>query len=143
MDTGGFKGRSRAFPREELYRRLEAVLGIPATHCVNEYGMSEMLSQFYDRRVGEVSPHLYFAPPWVRTQVLHPETLQPVAPGQVGVLRHWDLANIDSVMVLQTEDLGRAEEGGFYLLGRAARAEAKGCSLLVEEWLRGEGKDET
>jgi hypothetical protein len=48
METGGYKGRSRALSREELYRGIEAVLGVPQDWIVNEYGMTEMLSQFYE-----------------------------------------------------------------------------------------------
>jgi hypothetical protein len=39
-------------------------------------------------------------------------------------------------MAIQTDDLGVARDGGFELLGRAAGAEARGCSLAVEELLR-------
>jgi hypothetical protein len=48
METGGFKGRVRAVPRSELYLRLERCLGIPWSSIVNEYGMTELLSQFYE-----------------------------------------------------------------------------------------------
>lgn len=136
MDTGGPKGHAWALSQEELYRRCEEMLGIPQAYCVNEYGMSEMLSQFYDSQAGQGGPRLFLPPPWVRTQVLDPETLRPLPSGGVGVLRHWDLANVDSALVLQTEDLGQAAEEGFLLLGRASQAEAKGCSLLLEEWLQ-------
>ncbi|MCH8083782.1 MAG: hypothetical protein IH885_06065, partial [Myxococcales bacterium] len=48
METGGFKGRSREIPRVELYTELKRVLGIPAERIVNQYGMTELGSQFYD-----------------------------------------------------------------------------------------------
>ena len=35
-----------------------------------------------------------------------------------------------------TEDVGIAVDGGFQLLGRAEGAQAKGCSLAVEEFLQ-------
>jgi hypothetical protein len=53
----------------------------------------------------------------------------------MGVLRHFDLANCGSVSALQTEDIGLAVADGFEITGRAADAEARGCSLLVEEIL--------
>lgn len=71
----------------------------------------------------------------MRTVAVDPESLSPLEPGAVGVLRHWDLANMDSVAVLQTADLGRAEEDGLELLGRAAGAEARGCSIAMDELL--------
>jgi hypothetical protein len=131
MDTGGYKGRSREVPRAELLRLYEEVFGIPPAHVISEYGMTEMSSQFY-RREGSA----YLAPPWVRTVVVDPERLEPLAAGEVGLLRHYDLANLDSVMAIQTDDLGILRDEGFELLGRAAGAEARGCSLAVEELLR-------
>jgi hypothetical protein len=47
------------------------------------------------------------------------------------LLRHLDLANLGSVVALQTEDVGRALGNGIELLGRVPGAEARGCSLLL------------
>ncbi len=136
MDTGGFKGRSREVSREWIYATAGALWGLRPENCVNEYGMTEMTSQFYDGVVGQMraedSPRIHLAPPHVRTRVLDAETLLPVEQGRVGLLAHYDLANLDSVMAILTEDLGHAVEGGFMLLGRAAGAEARGCSLTME-----------
>ncbi|HEX8693011.1 MAG TPA: hypothetical protein VF746_11360 [Longimicrobium sp.] len=138
MDTGGFKGRSREVGREELYGMIEDRLGIAPAWCVNEYGMTEMSSQFYDGTAGRAGPpseRLHAGPPWVRTQAADPETLGALPHGEVGVLRHWDLANLDSVMAIQTADLGVTEPGGFRVLGRARGAEARGCSLAMDDLL--------
>jgi hypothetical protein len=139
MDTGGFKGRSREVTREELYGAVEERLGIGVEWCVNEYGMTELSSQFYDGVAGSAGPveaRLHAGPGWVRTQATDPETLRPLPHGQVGVLRHFDLANLGSVMAVQTADLGTTYAGGFRVLGRASGAEARGCSLAMEELLR-------
>jgi hypothetical protein len=138
MDTGGFKGRSREVTREELYGAVEDRLGIPHAWCVNEYGMTEMSSQFYDGVAGSArSPaeRLHGGAPWVRTQATDPETLRPLPHGEVGVLRHVDLANLNSVMSIQTADLGFTSPGGFRVLGRARGAEARGCSLAMDDLL--------
>ena len=140
MDTGGFKGRSREIPRERLYTLYEERLGLPSKSCVNEYGMAEMTSQFYDGIFGHDRPRVYIAPPQVRTLLLHTETLQPVRKGEVGLLAHYDLANIDSVMAILTEDLGREAEGGFVLLGRASGSTAKGCSITLDDLLQMEAR---
>jgi phenylacetate-coenzyme A ligase PaaK-like adenylate-forming protein len=145
MDTGGFKGRSREVRREELYAALEAALGVPVAWCVNEYGMTEMSSQFYDTLAGApegsaVEARLHAGPPWLRTRAVDPETMEPLPQGAVGILRHWDLANLNSVLALQTADLGVVEPGGIRVLGRARGAEARGCSLAVEELLRAMGR---
>jgi hypothetical protein len=140
MDTGGFKGRSREVTREQLYTEIGATLGVPAAWCVNEYGMTEMSSQFYDTVAGvpganRLADRLHLGPPWVRTRAVDPETLAPLPDGEQGVLRHWDLANLYSVTALQTEDLGVCLPGGFRVLGRARGAEARGCSLAMDELL--------
>jgi hypothetical protein len=104
MDTGGFKGRSREVTRAELYTAIEDRLGIAPAWCVNEYGMTEMSSQFYDGVAGAaaaVDARLHVGPPWVRTCAADPETLRPLPHGQVGVLRHVDLANLESVAAIQ------------------------------------------
>ncbi|HET7322306.1 MAG TPA: hypothetical protein VFI96_07430 [Longimicrobiaceae bacterium] len=144
MDTGGFKGRSREVPRDALYAAIEARLGVPTAWTVNEYGMTEMSSQFYDGIAGEAAPvgqRLYRGPAWVRTAAYDPETLRPLAGGETGVLRHWDLANLGSVMALQTADLGRVMGEGFELFGRARGAEARGCSIAMDELLEVIGRD--
>jgi hypothetical protein len=51
MDTGGYKGRSREVPRDELLRLYEETFAIPASHVISEYGMTEMSSQFYGRQL--------------------------------------------------------------------------------------------
>ena len=59
-----------------------------------------------------------------------------VAAGERGILVHCDLANFNSVTTILTEDVGVAVDGGFLLLGRAVGAQAKGCSLAVEEFIQ-------
>ena len=56
--------------------------------------------------------------------------------GESGLLRHFDLANVDSVMAIQTEDLGRKVGEGLELLGRAPDADLKSCSLSAEAFLK-------
>lgn len=134
METGGFKGRSRAVARSELYRQLGETLGLPATHLVNEYGMTELSSQFYDEslRTGQPTDRKR-PPPWTRVLVVDPRTGREAAPGQPGLIRVFDLANLWSSMAVQTEDLGvSCADGTWVVLGRASEAEARGCSLSAE-----------
>ncbi len=145
LETGGYKGRTRELTKAALYRQLEACLGIPCGRMISEYGMSELSSQAYDgrldakdlclcvRSVPLLNPARPFRfPPWARCQVIVPETGQEAEEGKTGLIRVFDLANVWSVMGLQTEDLGRRLSGGIELLGRAANAEARGCSLMPE-----------
>lgn len=141
MDTGGFKGSGRDVQPAELLASYRDLLGIDATHRVNEYGMTELCSQFYGTALRDVSAGRpardgHAAPPWVRTRAVDPDTLEPVAPGAVGILQHFDLANAGSVMAIQTEDLGLVDDGRFILLGRAPGAPPRGCSIAMDLLLR-------
>jgi hypothetical protein len=131
LDTGGMKSEKRGMTRDQFVDAARQVLGIPEEWCVNEYGMCEMSSQFY----GKGREPVLGGPPWVRTLVMDPTTGREARRGESGLLRHFDLANVDSVMAIQTEDVGRADGDGFCLLGRAARAEVKGCSISAEAFL--------
>jgi hypothetical protein len=146
LDTGGYKGQSRELPLEDFYAGLTQLLGVPRSHCINMYGMTEL------------STH------WIRSRLVEPVTGRSVAPGERGILVHCDLANYNAVTTILTEDVGlwadggflspgrpkiesgplggqRPHEvgkrgGGFLLLGRAEGAAAKGCSLAVDEFVK-------
>jgi len=135
MDTGGSKGVRRAVPRPEQLGRYQRVLGIPPERVVNEYGMTELGSQFYDASLLGGDPAVKIGPHWVRTRVLDPATGRPVPDGTPGLLVHLDLANMDSVAAIETEDLGFMAGAGFVLSGRAAGAEPRGCSIATDALL--------
>lgn len=148
LHTGGPKGRRRALTLESLHARIAHTLGVPASQCVGEYGMTELASQFYDDTLrspvpSAALPRLKHGPPWVRALVVDVQTLDPVPPGTPGLLRFVDLANRGSLLAIQTEDRAIAatdeELGGappasrpFRLLGRAEGSEPRGCSLDAE-----------
>ena len=74
--------------------------------------------------------HFHF-PPWARVKIISPETGREVADGETGLIRVFDLANVFSVLAIQTEDLGIRRGEGFELIGRAQLAEPRGCSLMA------------
>jgi len=142
METGGFKGKSREMPRDELYEELAARLRVPRDRIVNQYGMTELGSQFYDsvlRHPGE--PRRKLGPPWVRVRLIDPATGEAARPGEPGIIRIHDLANTGSLAAIETADLGRrvlgpaGEELGFEVLGREPGAEARGCSIALDDML--------
>jgi hypothetical protein len=138
METGGFKGRARELPRERLYAWIHDRLGVPPERCVNQYGMTELASQFYDSVLRE--PHASrrkLAPAWTRVLLVDPESGKEVRDGEVGAIRVFDLANTGSVLAIATADLGRSRGDGFEVLGREEGAEARGCSLAADEMLGG------
>jgi hypothetical protein len=138
METGGYKGRSRVLPKAELHSLITRRLGISSSHILCEYGMSELSSQAYDvgtkngdgrtENDGGGAGCFHF-PLWVRVQIISPETGLEVPDGETGLIRVFDLANVYSVMAVQTEDLALRRGDGFELLGRAAKSEPRGCSL--------------
>lgn len=145
MDTGGYKGRTREFARGELVYRVSERLGIEPALCENEYGMSELSSQAYlgtiAARLGRplpgerAHPRAHWQPPWMRTRVVDPVTLNEVADGEHGLLVHHDLANAYSCAAIRSEDVGVRRGTSYALVGRAPGAELRGCSLRLEDVL--------
>jgi hypothetical protein len=141
MLTGGLKGRSRQVERNMLDQALSLRYEIGTDWITQEYGMTELSSQMYETTLRDaamghaIGPRKLWMPGWVRGTVVDPETLSPVKGDAVGILRIDDLANVDSVCAVQTSDLAQRVEDGFVLLGRAADAPPRGCSLAVEEAL--------
>lgn len=135
MQTGGYKGKSREVDPPRLREELAAALRLRETDIVSEYGMTELSSQAYEGTLDGGAPWVLVAPPWMRVVPVDPATLEPVPEGDAGILRVVDLANVDSAVAVQTEDLGRLVPGGFELLGRLPGAAPRGCSLAVEELL--------
>ncbi len=138
LDAGGFKGKSREVKRDEFVSDCEEFLGIAKDYCINLLGMTEISSQFYDNTLrnaykGMSIPKAKINPPWTRTLVVDPDTLEPLPPGKIGLLRHFDLANRGHILAVQTDDLGRITPEGFEIYGRTKEGEARGCSLTIDE----------
>jgi hypothetical protein len=131
METGGYKGSGREIGKHDLYEMFRAFLGLASEDVVNEYGMTELSSQFYTRGLGR--PHE--GPPWVRAVVIDPETDREADLDQPGILRLFDLANVNSVLAIQTQDLAIRRASGFALLGRDPGAVPRGCSRAADESL--------
>ena len=132
METGGYKGTGRTLAKAELYGKFTRWLGLPADAVINEYGMTELSTPFYTRGLGR--PHA--GPPWARALVIDPETNNEAAPGETGVVRLFDLANLGSVLAIQTQDLAVSRgDGTFELLGRDPAALPRGCSRAADEML--------
>lgn len=131
VETGGYKGTRREMPKSELYRLFQERLGLPPNLVWNEYGMTELTSQFYTSGLGR--PHL--SPPWARGLVVNPATGVEVKDGETGILRIFDAANLGSACAVQTRDLAIRRGRDFELLGRDPAALPRGCSLTADELL--------
>jgi hypothetical protein len=142
METGGFKGRTRAIEGERLYERTSQAFEVPLHAIVAEYGMTELTTQYYDAgfsRADSISipARRKSSPPWLRTRVVAANG-STLPPGTVGALVHVDLANRASCIAIATDDLGvqfADDAGGLILIGRERGAALRGCSLDAESLL--------
>jgi hypothetical protein len=143
MQTGGYKGKSREVSAPELRRAVARAFALDERTVIAEYGMTELSSQFWEATlVDPAARHgVFVEPPWARVVPVDPETGAPVAAGEVGIARIEDLANVDSAFAVLTQDRVRrvpgvpGVPGGFELLGRAAGAPPRGCSIALDEML--------
>ncbi|MFT4175716.1 MAG: hypothetical protein QM627_03595 [Luteolibacter sp.] len=133
FETGGYKGLTETLEPEEFREKLGEFFGISPLKILNEYSMTELSSQFY-RWPDEVG---HRGPCWTRIRVIDPETGAPAGEGQPGYLEILDLANVDSVMAIRTQDLAIARgDSAFTLLGRDPGALPRGCSRSADDLLR-------
>jgi hypothetical protein len=130
METGGYKGSGREISRPALYAMFREYLGLPPGDIFNEYGMTELSSQFYAR-----GPEgLHRGPPWARAVVVDPRTLDEVPDGGTGILLLYDAANVGSVAAIRTQDLAVRRGDAFALLGRDPSAVPRGCSRAADQY---------
>ncbi len=133
-DGGGYRGRFGELDRQQYFAMAQEILGIAPDHCINVLGMAESATNYFEnplrdrfenplraRVQGEASQtRRMICPPWARTEVVDPVDLSPLPAGEVGLLRHFDLANLPTVMAVQSDNLGVAlEDGSFRIIGRA------------------------
>ena len=132
LETGGSKGLKKSFNPAEVRQRLSTHFGIPQSRILNEYGMTELFSQFY--KWGDEETHK--APPWTAIRILDVHTGQPAPQGTPGYLEIIDLANLDTISAIRTQDIAIAHSAReFTLLGRDPNAIARGCSRGVDDTL--------
>ena len=127
MVTGGFKGRIHRLDGDSLY--AETVRQLQPTRLVTEYGMTELSSQLWG------TPDTpYVPPPWLKVVAVDPQSGRPLPAESHGQLRFYDLCNLDGTVGIETMDAGVVHANGrVSLAGRLEGAEARGCSLTVEE----------
>lgn len=144
MDTGGPKGRNLNVDRLGQHAALCGHLGVEPWQIVGELGMTELCSQRYETTLraqvvgDETGARVFAGPPWLRSVVLEPGTLTPLPEGEVGIIGHVDLANIDTCAFILTADLGRVVAvpgvgSALQLEGRVPGAQWRGCGLDVAD----------
>lgn len=138
VDGGGYRGKFGERTREDYFRECGEMLGVPEPYCVNVLGMAECSTNYVDstlreavqgRGEGRRKPDL----PWARVVAYDVETCsRPLPEGAVGLLRHFDLANLPTVLAVQTDNLGYRTADGFEIIGRARLVDGK-VSLVPSE----------
>lgn len=125
IETGGMKGRRKEMTKEEMHREL--IAGFGCEYIASEYGMCELLSQAYSDRNG-----LFELPAWMKISLREVnDPFELVKQEKTGGVNVTDLANIYSCAFIETQDLGRMEDGKLRLMGRFDHSDVRGCNLLV------------
>ncbi|MDZ4839346.1 MAG: acyl transferase [Bacteroidota bacterium] len=125
METGGMKGRGKEIIREELHHILQSAY--PLAQIISEYGMTELLSQAYYTGKG------FKCPNWMQILIRDiNDPLHLLETGETGGINIIDLANVNSISFIATQDLGRVlPDSTINVLGRFDNSDIRGCNLLV------------
>ncbi len=140
-DGGGYRGRFGVVTRDDYYAMVQEVLGIPGSHCVNVLGEAETATNLFDdslrRHVKGLPPRKRTrpVPPWSRVLAMSIDDLKPLPDGKVGLLAHWDLANVPTVLAVITDNLGYTTDNGrcCEMVGRAKIENGKVSPLPDED----------
>lgn len=125
IETGGMKGKRKEMTKDEMHREL--VAGFGCEYIASEYGMCELLSQAYSNKNG-----VFELPAWMKISLREVnDPFELVRADKTGGVNVTDLANIYSCAFIETQDLGRIEEGKLRLMGRFDHSDIRGCNLLV------------
>jgi len=125
IETGGMKKYRREVTRKELHDQLSSKFR--GAKIISEYGMTECLSQLYclDGKHFTLND---------RMQVLIADPSDPMTilpEGQRGRICIMDLANVDTMPFISTDDLGILHDGGVEILGRLDASDQRGCNYLI------------
>ena len=126
---GGWKKLQRqAVTKAELNDRASAVFGLPPAAIIDIYGFTEQLGVVYPDDAEGVKR----VPTYAEVLVRNPRSLEVVPDGDVGLLEFvCPLPHSYPGVAVLLDDMGRivAREPstGFEIVGRAEKAEARGC----------------
>ncbi|MBK7873391.1 MAG: acyl transferase [Saprospiraceae bacterium] len=127
METGGMKGRRHELIRDEVHKILCEAFHVK--HIYSEYGMTELFSQAYSLKNG-----IFKSPPTLH--IYGRQVNDPLAPeviGKTAILNFIDIANLDTISFIATDDIGKIyKDGSFEVLGRLDASDLRGCNLMVQ-----------
>lgn len=138
-DGGGYRGRFGKMDRDDYRNSAQEILNIPDYACINVLGMAESATNYFENSLRahvlgkSTTSRRMIPPPWTRVTAVHLEDLTPLPPGEVGILCHYDLVNLPTVVAVQSDNLGMVDpEGGFHLIGRAKLENGRASPLPAE-----------
>lgn len=128
METGGMKGRREEWLKSEVHDFLKQ--SFSANTIASEYGMTELLSQFYAKENGifemQNNARVYIRDMYDPFQINN-------SPNQLGCINVIDLANVNSCSFIATDDLGKIiTPNTFEIIGRADFSDVRGCNLMID-----------
>lgn len=136
VDGGGYRGRFGELTRQDYYDLAAKYLGVPAAYCVNTLGMAESATNYFDGGLRDevmgapLRARRKPTPPWTRVVARDLGTGEALPHGRPGLLAHYDLANLPTVIGVLTDNLGYTEpDGGFEIIGRARVVEGQVSNL--------------
>ncbi len=135
MDTGGWKGKRISLKVKDLRKIYKEFFNVDESYVINEYGMCELASQFYDitlrkfifeNKIERFKSSL----PFLRFKILNEEG-KFSNKGLIGV---YDLFNLETCSFLLTPDMVKTKGKGFEIIERVDE-ELRGCALISESML--------
>jgi phenylacetate-coenzyme A ligase PaaK-like adenylate-forming protein len=127
METGGMKGRRKEWLKSEVHDYLNQAFN--KNSIASEYGMTELLSQFYAPNDGKFKMQKS-AKVWIR-DLYDPFQISNKI-GDSGCLNIVDLSNINSCSFIATDDIGKIlTEDSFEINGRVDNSDVRGCNLMI------------
>ncbi len=129
IETGGMKTHRREMKKFELRKKLSEGFDLPDENIHSEYGMCELLSQFY-----AIGNERFSFPHWTHVSIRDPKDSTRICePGEEGKIGIIDLANIYSCPFILTDDRGVMDTTGtFKVLGRWNSTDLRGCNFLID-----------
>jgi len=128
--TGGMKNKRKDLQFSDIHQELKNAF--PQSKIISEYGMTELFSQAYSDEFGNYKPGQTMRV--IPFQINDPLSQAPFGKtAQLGII---DLANLDTLSFILTEDAGIVKEDNrFEVLGRLHQSDMRGCNLLYEDFV--------
>ncbi|MEY4875938.1 MAG: hypothetical protein RL708_1087 [Bacteroidota bacterium] len=127
LETGGMKGRRVEWLKHEVHDFLKQSFQLNT--IASEYGMTELLSQFYAKQDGifemQNTAQVFIRDMYDPFQISN-------AINTSGCINVVDLANINSCSFIATDDIGKIKTyNSFEIIGRADYSDVRGCNLMI------------